>query len=73
MNHTARLTIIIAIPALFSFRVQTAAMRSIMIVIGMAPIVNPNSGSLKLTTIVTNCIVNPRKKKKSNLRSAMYI
>ena len=44
-----------------------------MIVMGIAAMVNPNSGSLVSITITTNWIVNPRKKKKSNLSSVMYI
>lgn len=65
------LTIIALIPILFSFLVKCAAISRIRIVIGIAAIVRPNSGSVVLTTLTTNCMVNPRKKKKSNLRRAM--
>lgn len=65
------LTIIAIIPNKLSLRVNTPAMTRIKIVTGIAAIVRANSTSLVFTTITTNWIVNPRKKKKSNLRSAM--
>ena len=64
-------TIIRIIPNKLSLRVNKPAMTRIKIVTGIAAIVRANSTSLVFTTITTNWIVNPRKKKKSNLRSAM--
>ena len=61
-------TMVMTMPNLFSLRVQNAAMRRTSIVIGMAAMVRPNSGSSVFKRITTNWIVNPRKKKKSNLR-----
>lgn len=65
------LTIIKIIPHKLSLRVKIPAMMRITIVTGIAAIVRANSTSLVFTTITTNWIVKPRKKKKSNLRSAM--
>jgi len=61
------------IPAVFSLRVQNAARTRIAMVTGMTAIVSPNSTSRVCKTMTTNCTVNPRKKKKSNFRRAMYI
>ena len=59
------------IPDLISLRVNSPPAISIKIVTGIAAIVNQNSTSLVLTTITTNWMVKPRKKKTSNFRSAM--
>lgn len=66
------LTMTIAMPNLLSRRVQKPAMKRMKMVIGMAAMVRPNSGSLSARLARTiNCTVKPRKKKKSNLRRAM--
>ena len=58
------------IPGLFSLRVQYEAIIRMRMVTGMAAIVRPNSASFLLSTMTTNWMVKPRKKKKSNLRRA---
>ena len=60
-------------PDRLSFLVKYPAMMRIRIVTGIAAIVRANSTSLTSTTTTTNWTVNPRKKKKSNLRRAIYI
>ena len=66
-----RYTMMTAMPPLLSFRVQYPANTKIAIVIGIAAMVRPNSGSFVCTRMTTNCIVTPRKKKKSNFSRAM--
>jgi hypothetical protein len=58
-------------PGLFSRRVKNAAARRMKMVIGIVAMVSANSGSSVLVTMTTNWTMKPRKKKKSNLRSAM--
>lgn len=60
-----------SIPALFSRRVQKAAIKRMMIVTGIAATVTHFSASEMLLTMTTNCTVKPRKKKKSNFNKAM--
>lgn len=69
--ENVKLTIVKAIPAIFSLRVQNPAMSRMTMVTGTAATVSQNSGSLRSTTTTRNCIVKPRKKRKSNLRRAM--
>ena len=45
---------VMTMPKRFSLRVQNAAMSKISIVIGMAAMVRPNSGSLVSKRITTN-------------------
>lgn len=65
------LTMVAIMPEKLSFRVKYPAMIRMRIVTGIAAIVRANSISLTSTTTTTNWTVNPRKKKKSNLRRAM--
>lgn len=65
------LTMMTIIPEKLSFRVKYPAIMRMRIVTGIAAIVKANSTSFTPTTTTTNWTVNPRKKKKSNLRSAM--
>ena len=65
------LTMMTIMPGLLSLLVKYAASIRMTMVTGIAPIVRPNSGSLVLMTMTRNWIVNPRKKKKSNLSKAM--
>lgn len=65
-------TIVLHIPNVDSRRVNQAAARRIAIVTGIAAMVRANSMSdVCSRTTTTNCTVNPRKKKKSNLRRAI--
>ena len=57
-------------PINHSFLVNQAAAKRMMIVTGIAATVKANSRFV-LYTMTTNCTVNPKKKKKSNLRSAI--
>jgi hypothetical protein len=63
-------TMMMIIPTELSRRTNIAAQTRIKIVTGIAARVRENSMSALSVTITTNCTVNPRKKKKSNLRSA---
>ena len=65
------LTMVAIMPDKLSFRVKYPAKIRMRIVTGIAAMVRPNSISLASTTTTTNWTVNPRKKKKSNLRRAM--
>lgn len=65
------LTIMTIIPAVFSRRVQNAAITRMRIVTGIAANVRANSTVAFSVTITTNWTVNPRKKKKSNFSKAM--
>lgn len=65
------LTIIAIIPNKLSRRTKNAAARRIKIVTGTAAMVRANSLSFLIVTMTRNWTVNPRKKKKSNLRRAM--
>jgi hypothetical protein len=58
-------------PTRFSRRVKKAARRRMAIVTGIAAMVSANSSDFVSVTITTNWTVKPRKKKKSNFRSAM--
>jgi len=60
-----------AMPNLLSFRVKYPARSSTTIVTGIATIVKANSMSVFCTTMTTNWMVKPRKKKKSNFRRAI--
>ena len=62
---------VMTMPNRFSLRVQKAAISKMTMVIGIAAIVSPNSGSLVFRRMTTNWIVKPRKKKKSNLSRVM--
>ena len=62
---------IATMPALFSRMVKNHAMSRMMIVTGIAARVKENSISFFFTTMTTNWMVKPRKKKKSNLRRAI--
>jgi len=58
-------------PSLISRRVKKAARSRMAMVMGMAAAVRPNSEFLIFVTMTRNWTVKPRKKKKSNLSSAM--
>jgi hypothetical protein len=59
------------IPIELSRFTNNAAQRRIRIVTGMAAMVRANSVSFLFVTMTRNWIVKPRKKKRSNLSSAM--
>lgn len=58
-------------PTVLSRRTKIAAHIRIKMVTGIAASVRANSISCLPVTMTTNCTVNPRKKKKSNLSKAM--
>lgn len=64
------LTITMIVPANHSLRTNSAAAKRIMMVTGMAAMVSANSAR-RWVTMTTNWTVNPRKKKKSNLRTVI--
>lgn len=64
-------TIMTIMPNVFSHRVKNAAIKRMMMITGIAARVRANSVSLLPVTMTTNWGVNPRKKKKSNLKRAM--
>ena len=63
-----QLTRMTSMPGLFSRLINQAEGIKVMIVIGKAATVRPNSTSANTDSIVMSCTKNPAKKKKSNLR-----